>query len=222
MIKPDKKWLGDFWWDVRDCIFPAPRPLDPETVRQQTERQETDRLEASRRISALPSDEESLRLYLGDTMRLLAEEQERRTSVESRLTSLMGFISIAGTVVFGGLVAEWAGTLLLRSRIAEWIFTVGALYIALQLFCALMATIRGVSRKAYVADAPLDVIRKVGVPITGHIRERIRQNLEILESARTVSNSKVEHMAVAHRAIENFLVALLIVATASAVFVLSK
>lgn len=205
-------------WFLIDCIFPLSQPLGDDELRREKERREREIEECRTRVAALPSDEDSLRYYVEVAEKVLEGESARRQNVEARLTSIMGLSSIAGTIVFGGIVAQATGTLPTHSSSLKWIIATGALYLTLQLCSALLAAVRGLSRRAYSAETPTDLFPAKGVAVQEYLRSRLTQFAEMLEDHRSENNRKVSHMAVAHCAMRNFFIGLLVFAFAAASF----
>ena len=214
--------LSDAAWFVADCLFPRLKPLNREELAREETRRRQEMGESTARVAALPSDEKRLRDYLEASDKVLEREQARRQSVDARLTSIIGLTSIAATVVFGGLIAQAAGTLTAHSTFAKWVLALGSLYLALQLCISLWAAARGVSRATYPADTPSAVLPPMGTAVPVFLRARINQSLEMLEEHRSVNNDKVSRMDVAHRAMFNFLFGLLLLACAAAYFAIDR
>ena len=169
-----------------------------------------------RSVEQLGSDEDQLKQYVTDVDKLIEREQSRKQSVEARLTSIIGLTSIAATIVLSGLVSLAAGTLLVPPGPASWIFAFGSLYLVLQLFVALFAAVNGLSRAVHLEDTAADLFEAQrsapGVRRRGEIARKLGQ----VRDYRQNGDAKVGHMAVAHQAVKNFLVALLLLAFAAA------
>ena len=210
--------LADAIWFLRDLIFPTIRPLSKAQSAEQKLREEAEATEQQARVSALPDTQEKLREYLDDSIRLLDEDKDRRQSIDSRLTSIMGLSSIAGTVVFGGIIGEATGALHSPSLPFKWGMALGAFYLTLQLCSAISASVRGLSSRPYRVETSNLVLPKKNEPTLDYYRRRINWFLETLVDTRNQNNSKSNQMKIAYCAITNFLVALLIIALLGAAF----
>jgi hypothetical protein len=124
----------------------------------------------------------------------------------------MGLCSIAGTVVFGGIIAEATGTIHTQSILLRWGIALGALYLTLQLCSAILAAVSGLARRAYDTESAEEILPQSGEAQADHMKRYMRWCLETLAGHREQNNAKVTQMAVAHRAITNFLVGLVVVA----------
>jgi hypothetical protein len=211
--------ISDTAWVIADCIFPTAQPLSQADAAAQDLRDQNELNEARARIAAFPNPApELVRKYLEDSIGLLDQDKDRRQSVESRLTSIMGLSSIAGTVVFGGILAQATGTIHSPSTTFKWGMASAALYLTLQLCSAILAAVRGLSRKTFEAENSDSVLPQIGESEFDHYRRRAKTCMQILIQNRGQTNAKVTQMAVAHRAMKNFLLALLLIALAGTAF----
>lgn len=209
--------LSDVFWAFNDCVIPRARPLSKASLREQQERLAEESKECERRVAALPSEESALVGYLEGCAKLLEAEDARRQSVEARLTSIMGLSSIAATIVFGSILAQATGSLHVQRPWLRWLLALGALYLALQLCCAIIAALGGLERRGYLAMSPRDLFPLAsGEAPSIYFRRRIRDYLSVLSDHQFLDNMKVTQMAIAHRAMRNFLWALLILAIVGA------
>jgi hypothetical protein len=206
--------LKDAVWFIIDCIFPLAQPLSKIESQKQEEKPREEAEECKKRIAELSEDEKVLNEYLSECAKLLEGEDARRQSVETRLTSIMGLSSIAGTIVFGGLLAQATGVLQVQRGWLRWMMTLGGLYLVMQLCSAILAALSGLlARQAYLATETRDIFPSPGGearPI--YLRRRIRESVAELEDHELLNNKKVTQMAVAHRAMKNFLWVLLFIA----------
>ncbi len=175
-----------------------------------------------RAIETLGSDVEQLGHYSSEIGKLLDREQSRRQSVEGRLTSIVGLTSIAATIVIGILAALAAGTLSVRPGLATVLFAIGGLYLVLQLCIALLASVDGLSRAGQLEETASDLFEsgKSAPPV--RLRREIARKLERLRDFRRGMDVRVSRMAVAHQAIRNFLVGLLLLAIVAAWFAITR
>lgn len=204
--------FGDALWFVVDRLFPLARPLSRAESRQQETRTRDELASQAELVANLPKDPVVLREYLDECLRLLDEESDRRQGVEARLTSVMGLSSIAGTVLFSGIVAQATGAIHSQSAVFRWGMAFGALYLTLQLCSAILAAVRGLSRKSFTVATGGVVLPVKDEDRTEYFRRRILWCLQTLTSHRPQNNDKVTEMAKAHCALTNFLIGLLLVA----------
>jgi hypothetical protein len=169
-----------------------------------------------RSVEQLGSDEAQLKQYTAEVDKLLEREQSRKQSVEGRLTSIIGLTSIAATIVLSGLVSLAAGTPPAPSGPTTLIFAIGSLYLVLQLFVALFAAVNGLSRAVHLEDTAADLFEAQKSAPGFRLRREIARKLGQVRDYRRNGDAKVDQMAVAHRAVKNFLVALLLLAFAAA------
>lgn len=206
------KKLRKAWPYTVDMIFPWPEPRSKDEIDKERKNREENKADYERRIAALPDDENALAGHLGECAKLLEGEEARRQSVEVRLTSIVGLCSIAGTVVFGGILAQAAGTLRFQENWMRYVMALGSFYLTVQLCSAILASVRGLSRKTYKAATATDILPSLSEDRPTHLRRRIHGCLEMLSDHQTNNDDKVTKMDMAHRAMKNFLGALLVIA----------
>lgn len=213
-----KPILRKIWWYIVNRAFPWPQPHSREDIERDRARRAKEKAECEERIAALPDDENAVAGPLAECSKLLDEEEARRLSVDGRLTSILGLCSIAATIVFGGILALAAGTLRLQATWMRYLMAFGALYLTTQLCAALLAAVRGLSRKGYLAATATDILPSSGERRPVLLRRRIDECLNMFWDHQEINNQKVTEMAVAHRAMKNFLWALLLIAALGAVY----
>lgn len=169
-----------------------------------------------RAVEQIESDEDQLKQHTAELDKLLEREQSRKQSVEARLTGIIGLTSIAATIVLSGLVALAAGTHPAPPGPATWIFAFGGLYLTLQLFVALFAAVSGLSRAVHLEDTASDLFAAPNSAAAVRLRTQISRKLCKVRDYRRNADAKIDHMAVSHRAVKNFLVALMLLAFAAA------
>jgi hypothetical protein len=214
--------LVDALWFLLDRIFPTVRQLSKAQLADQIRQDQDEVTDRRARIAALPNTPETLRQYLDDSIRLLEEDKDRRQSIDSRLTSIMGLSSIAGTVVFGGIIAQVTGTFHAPSSVFRWEMAFGAFYLTLQLCSAISASVRGLSSRPYWVETSAQVLPSKNEPTLDYYGRRIDWFLDALVDTRNQNNSKLTQMRVAYCAIRNFLVALLLIALLAAGFAVRR
>jgi hypothetical protein len=193
------KRLRKAWWYIVDMVFPWCNPPSKEEIKTEDERRTTYKATCDKLVKALPNDENALVGHLGECAKLLEEEDARRQSVDVRLTSIVGLCSVAGTVVFGGILAQAAGTLRVQETWMRYVMALGTLYLAAQLCSAILAAVRGLSRKSYPVATATGILPHPGEDRPTHLRRRIGACFEMLSIRQTNTNDKVTQMAVAHR-----------------------
>lgn len=200
---------------IRDICWPFPDPLPPGY-----EKKRAADLEA--KIEALPNEEASLEEYKTTYQNFLETEDERRQSVESRLTNVMGLASIAGSIVFGTILAQISGSLHLPAGLLRWIIAFGSLYLVMQICSAIHAAVRGLSRQNYISLTPADFLAKQNADKAAHLRGLVATHIKILADHQAQNEKKVTWMATAHRAMQQFLLGLMVLALVGTCFALKS
>ncbi len=195
------------FWFVVDCVFPWPEPLPRGATGSADLRADCDQ-----RLKTLPTVEKELETYLAESDARLEAEKARGQGVESRLTSIMGLSSIAGTIVFGSILALATGSIHVSQRSLRWIVAIGASYLTLQLCRAVFAAVTGLGRRSYSSESIPAILPENNESRTVYLQRRIGSKMGELLDLQEKNNSKVTQMAMAHRATENFVAALLIFA----------
>ena len=202
--------LTDEFWRISDCIFPSPQPRSHAEIVSDRQRTAAAQANLDANIADLPGKPEQLGVYLASCKELLAEEDGRRQSVDARLTTIVGLSSIAGTIVFGSMLTQPQA---FRSAhgIARWLLAFGPLYLTLQVCSAILAAVVGLLKpRGYLTSTPTDILPTRDEAPGVHLRRRVTSCLHMLADTHDRNNDKVTQMAVAHRAMKNFLVGLLI------------
>lgn len=205
-----------------DLVFPVAEPLSGEKRAAQEQRDKDELERGKEQVAALPGDVTLLEGYWGNCKKLLEDESDRRQGVEGRLTTMMGLCSIAATVVFGAIVGAATGTFHTQSMFLRFGLALGALYLTLQLCSAILAAVRGLSRRSYSVENSDVVLPGKDEDQAKHLRRYMGWCLESLSCHRANNNAKVTQMAVAHRAITNFLVGLIVVALLGTVYAIRE
>ena len=211
--------LADVAWLIRDYVFPTPRPLSKTQQDEETNKADREMIRFRERIGLIPAatsisggTSDPASAYLDQCSKLVEEEDSRRQSIDSRLTSILGLSSIAGTIVFSGILAEAAGTLRSQSAALRWIMAVGSLYLALQICAAILAAVRGLEKRGYRTPQPSDLIPAKDQALSAHVHERIEAcGIKLLDD-RNQNNSKLDQMIAGHQAMKNFVAGLILVA----------
>jgi hypothetical protein len=196
-------------WFLIDRVFPCKQPLSKTERIAEAERGAATERENQDRVNAIPDDR--LDRSLLSCRSLLASEDARRQSVDSRLTAILGLSSIAGTIVFGSMLAQ-SSRLSSGQGSLQRLLALGSLYLTLQVCSAIFAAVRGLGRRGYRVATAADVLPQSGETLIAHQRREISGCLEALSESYTQNNAKVTQMAIAHEAMKNFFVGLLAVA----------
>jgi hypothetical protein len=206
-----------FWWST-DLIFPWPTPLTPKEQIQQTKRRNASLAECESRVESLTDDQETLKDYLEQCDSRVQSETDRGQGVEGRLTSILGLSSIAGTIVFGSILAAATGAVHAQRVELQWIICLGAIYLTVQLGSAIFAAVRGLARRHYYSESAPEILPTATEVHPAYLKRRIRSRSEELIDRQERNNEKVTQMAVAHQALKNFVVALLLFAVVGTLY----
>jgi len=205
---------------IRDLFYPTLDPLSKTDSDSQAQRASEEESEFGSRIAALPDSESLLAPHLNNCRRVLDEEEEARRGIEARLSTVVGLSSIAGTIVFGALLAQVAGSLGSQGVITRWLMALGTLYAAVQVCWAILAAVRGLGRRNYIAPTASDILPSSEEGRAAFVRRQIAFCAQRLQDGRLQNKAKVDQMALAHCAMRNFIVGLAILTmlgTASAI-----
>jgi hypothetical protein len=196
-------WLiglrGSTWLD---WIIPWAIPLSDKQLEAQAQTLVEQIAEVEVRLAR--ADVTVLKDALRSVEALLDADDERRKGVDTRLSTIVGLTSIAATLATGLIVAQAAGTLKLPDGWVLWGIAALAFYLVTQLCVAIGWAIHGQSRANYQKDRAVDLIREPEVTEEIWLRKRIPQRVKQLLTNQEQVNKKVTTMAVAHRAIQNF------------------
>jgi hypothetical protein len=197
------------WWLI-DKIFPTIRPLSSAEEEEVAKRRADEFSDCSARAMAVPADADGydLRQLAADCHSMLDDEQKRQQSIDARLTTIIGLSSIAGTLVFGTLLTTIPRTL---STLSSFLL-VSLAYLILQLVCAMLAAVRGLERRAYAFVSSAQLLPAVGEIKDAYYRRQIGQSVEVLVQNQDQNNLKLTYLAVAHTALKNFILGVVIFA----------
>lgn len=213
--------LKKLWWFLSDCIYPRLEPLSKEDADRQLALAKGEQEKCDEQIKTLPNDDNLLTQYLSTCARLLDEAGDTRRSVEARLTSTIGLSSIAGTIVFGGILAIATGTLHVDSFFLRLLMSFGALYLVLQICLAVQASLSGLERRGYIAEQASDVLPSLNEDRLIYLRRQIDLSTRRLGDVRSHNKNKVDQMALAQRAMRNFVGGLALLAVIGSAFALT-
>ncbi len=198
--------MMDIVWVFVDLVFPCPQPRSKDEVAKEEKQRANQEIADDRLVDGLPEKKDDLTTYLASVQELLHREQERRQGVDGRLTTIVGLSSIAGTIVIGTIITPRP----LRGAVGLLVI-LALFYLVLQLCSAIIGAVIGLGRRGYRASMAEDVL-PAGEAQTVHLRRQIRSCVATLADHRSLNNGKVTMMAVAHRAMLNFLGGLLLLA----------
>jgi hypothetical protein len=197
---------------VLDCVWPSLEPLTrEEETRERDLRAASDQVISSRLEAMLvdpgADSAEEVRKALQDVLesarKLLVAEEDRRAHVQARLTSVLGLTSIASAIAFG-LLANMFG----KGFGALWLGRATAMmscYVMVQLGRALLAAIAGLERAGVLQLEPEDILPLKMEPVRVHLIRQIRATLTCTRDLSERNKGRVNQMALAHRALKNFL-----------------
>ena len=207
-----KSQMTTLWWFLNDRIYPRLQPLGQEASQREESLPKEEKLKYEAQVAALPDDEKFLAKCLDGCARLLEEEDAARRGVEARLTSIVGLSSIAGTIAFSGILALATGTLHIATNLLRFVMEIGALYLALQVCWAILASLCGLERRGYIAPRASDILPLSIEARAVYLRRRITLCATRLVDDRLQNKEKVNQMALAHCAMKNFVGGLIVFA----------
>ena len=187
-------WLRDLVWATLD---PPPRNLLGDTDELRPE------------INADAHDDVVREVY-GRLSAELEIEAERRRAVETKLLAVGSVAPIAVTIMVAAISFLSSGRL--RDFVPESVLVVLiiAVYVALQFLRAMLAAICGLSRRGYSGPQISEIVRAGTVEPSGYLRNASNDVARRIEQHRETTNEKVSQLAVAHFAIRNAVVALVV------------
>jgi hypothetical protein len=139
-----------------------------------------------------------------DARRLYEREARRRSSVETRLTTVLGMASVAATIAFGTLTTSFAKGLTGVGSLTAVVASSLSVYAVIQLACALRASLSGLSRRAYRRVTLTDLLPAENEAADVHAKRVMEVYAAATEQHAAANNEKVTSMAVAHEALRNF------------------
>lgn len=205
-----------------DWIFPRLEGSEAELQKSEAKKAARESKAVEKAVQRLSPNIEGLKAYLADAEKLLEKEQSRRQSVEARLTSIVGLMSIAATVVLSGILAMATGAMPMPTLATKCVLVLGSLYLALQLYVALSEAVKGLSKQVGLFETGLDLFPSAPREESQFLRSRIKRKLDHLADSRISTNAKLDRMAVAQVALRNFLAGLLFLAFAAALFAFDR
>jgi hypothetical protein len=138
---------------------------------------------------------------------LLGAEGDRKSGIETRLAGVFAFSSVVIALsfnIFSNVVKNRVATGWTYAALVAWI------YVVLQLVRAAWAAIQGLWRRGYSHARPVDALPKDGEQRPRFLLRQIDSALECLRDHEEINNYKLTYMALAHTAIRNFFVGVVV------------
>ena len=145
--------------------------------------------------------------------RLSAEleiEAERRRAVETKLVAVGSVAPIAVTIMVATVSFLSSGRLRDFVPASVFVILVMAVYVALQFLRAMLAAIYGLSRKSYAGPNISEIVLAGTEGRSGYLRNACNDVARRIEQHRETTNEKVSQLALAHWAIRNAVIALVV------------
>lgn len=210
--RPSPGKLG--WWTRQrkvyqgffDLLWPDLDPVSPEEeaeqARKDRERRERD-LAAMHPESGTELPESARRSLLEAIDTLIDDERARRQSVETRLTTVLGFVTVASTIAMAGIGLRVRDGLLGTCVPLGVVAALLVLYIVAQAIRAGLAAIAGLTR-GNTDSTPVHITLAAArdAALSAALAEH---RMRHFESLCELTNRKVEQLALAHVALRNFL-----------------
>jgi hypothetical protein len=207
---------------MKDCVVPTldGSPRRHEVLEKRKRRQRLARFRE--RLSDLSHSTSLLEELVDEVDDLVDSEQGRRQSVDTRLTTIIGLMSIAATIVVSGLLVLATGTSVPETLWVRWTIAIALLYLALQLAIALANALWGVTRHSAKHVSLEEIVPSPHLSPSDVYRQRMVLKAELLEDAKASTDRKLGRLAVAHQAVLNFIVGLFVLAAASALIAATR
>jgi len=148
-------------------------------------------------------DEPTRKALLEAVDALVADEKDRRQSVETRLTTVLGFVTVASTLAMGAIGLRvhdgLLGTCVPLGILAVLLMS----FMVVQVIRAGFAAISGLERGS--VDAPPVHVTIAATHDPSLSVSVAEHRMKYLESLGELTNRKVNELAIAHEALRNFL-----------------
>lgn len=198
--------------NLRDLIWPSITPSMPAELARESKR-DTERLELDiAAIDALADvdDDDALLAAAGALQSSVEGERGRRSSVEARLTTVLGMVSVAASVAFGALTAVFNKGFQGVATVPAFVGVAVMVYAVLQLVNGLLAALRGLVRTEYLETLPAELLRRPTETTNQHLRRQMHHMARARAQHAEANSRKVDAMAVAHTALRHFVISVLI------------
>ena len=206
-----KERVGRSFWSAFDWVYPVVTPV-PEDERKEREQADESRLQKDlAAIEALRGQSaDVVKRAHEDVLDVLHKAEERIRTTEGKLATLIALSALSATLVLsvngrGGPPAHW--TILLATG-----------YCLLQLVGILFATWRGLRRRSFSVLSIADLTPTWTATDTARVLNVIQSDVRRCHEHQQAGNEKVTDLAIAHTALRNFLVGLLVLFVASVTF----
>jgi hypothetical protein len=198
------EWMVDLLWP---SVAP---PTTKEKAHDRAKRAAT-RAVARQLTDAYLAAEDTARLKeLRDSaLALFKEEQQRRSSVETRLTTTFGLASISTSILLS-LVTSFFGRAPVLTPSLK-VLLASTAYLVIQVACAGLAAVSGLHRRSSSHHTLADEVQRPNESENQHLARLTHKLVELELEYHEITNRKVEAMAAAHEAARNLLRGVLIV-----------
>jgi hypothetical protein len=159
-------------------------------------------------LEALP--DEKIREGLAKYQDLHREEEARKNSAETRLTTVLGMSSIVSAITFGFVSVAFEQGTAARLGWIGVVATIVFLFAVFQLVISVWHAVRGLQVRLFDEMSGCDVLRRPNEEERKYLLRTIRDYSDIVRSHDAITGDKTEHLELAHRAILNFLGAVLL------------
>ncbi len=157
-------------------------------------------------IETIPDDPSSLEVWIAEMQSLLDAEKERQYRAEQRMTGALGFSGVAGTLAIGlaggSLTSSWGAL----PGPFKLVLGLAVLYVAAQLVRIALSSLGGLERASYLGLVPNDILPVTDKDQLTRRKLHLKHLVLLLEQHKSVNDRKLNAMAVAHRAMRNYLV----------------
>jgi hypothetical protein len=200
-------------YSLRDFLFPFPSPLTEAEIEREKSITAAETQDSAARVSKLSDTPESvLTGSLAACTKLQDDEENRKQGIETRLTTILGLSSIAGTIVFGGILAQAVGTIRPESNLLRLVMAIGAVYLSLQICSAILAAVHGLMTRGYQTQLTNSAIPAADETQPAYIRRQINECVARVQNHRARNNSKATQLIAAHQAMKQFVFGLILLA----------
>jgi hypothetical protein len=196
-ISSSFSWLVDLFW---------PRIDSWSQEKENEENEKLDRLKQNdlSALAAMP-DETNTITSAKETVKFLSEEErDRKESVASRLKSIIGLASVSATLALG--FQAWIMNIQHSANHSlSLLLSVINLYVVVQLVCALLASVKGLQGSPYLMLVAEDLVQKHDEEYFESEKRIMCEHIMCIHFNQKLNTEKFQHLAVAHRALKNYL-----------------
>lgn len=196
---------------LADWIWPSARPFTLEERKAQRKKKHKRGAALEERMSTWelfgPEDHRAVR---DEVEGLLEAEEKRRASVQTRLGSVIGMASVAISVTFAVAGLVFKETTATTPFLFVFSLSAVALYVGVQFMVTVLAAVRGVQRAGAMGLTAEDVFRNRDETKARYKKRIIGVLLVRLQDIDESTNHSITQMAVAHTALRNACVGVLL------------